>query len=70
MSCESDARGRTGFENREYPQANYFSGALACCNAIDTQAILASGLTGKAFGDEVNRLRLEKITEFKRKHTP
>ena len=29
--CEADARGRKGFENREYPQANYLRAALKAC---------------------------------------
>ena len=24
LACEADARGRTGFEDRAYPQADYF----------------------------------------------
>ncbi|GGY61631.1 multifunctional CCA protein [Cellvibrio zantedeschiae] len=65
MCCEADARGRTGFENREYPQAEYFSGALAVSQQIDVKDISARGFTGKDFGDEINRLRLAKLTEYK-----
>lgn len=58
LCCEADARGRTGFETRAYPQANYLRKALTDCQAIDIGAIAAQGLTGKAFGDELDRQRL------------
>lgn len=65
IACEADARGRTGFEDREYPQADYFRKALNCCNAINANEIAARGFTGKAFGDEIARLRTNALTEFK-----
>lgn len=65
LCCEADARGRTGFEDREYPQANYFRAALKASQNIDMDAIHALGLNGKAFGDEVSRLRLAKISALK-----
>jgi tRNA nucleotidyltransferase (CCA-adding enzyme) len=58
LCCEADARGRTGFETRDYPQANYLRKALANCQAIDISAIAAQGFTGKNFGDELDRQRL------------
>lgn len=65
LCCEADARGRTGFEERDYPQANYLRDALAQCQQIDMKAISAGGFTGKAFGDEVDRQRLTLLTEHK-----
>jgi tRNA nucleotidyltransferase (CCA-adding enzyme) len=68
VCSEADARGRTGFENREYPQAQYFRGALSCCQQIDAQEISARGFAGKEFGDEINRSRLAALTEYKTKY--
>jgi tRNA nucleotidyltransferase (CCA-adding enzyme) len=65
ICCEADARGRTGFETRAYPQANYFRAAFTAAQQVNMQAIQAMGLTGKDFGDEVNRQRLIRLTEFK-----
>ena len=65
IGCEADARGRTGFENRAYPQAEYFKKALQVCQQIDATDISERGFTGKEFGDEINRLRLEKIATLK-----
>lgn len=37
--CEADARGRLGFENREYPQADFLRKCLEAAAAVDTKAI-------------------------------
>ncbi len=65
LCCEADARGRTGFEERDYPQAKYLRDALTHCQQIDMKAISAGGFTGKAFGDEVDRQRLSLLSEHK-----
>jgi len=66
LCCEADARGRTGFEDRNYPQAEYFRKALELCQTVDAKDISARGFTGKEFGDEVNRLRLEILSDYKK----
>ncbi len=65
VCCEADAKGRTGFEERDYPQANYFRGALAECQAINAKEISTRGFAGKEFGDEINRVRLLALTTYK-----
>lgn len=65
LCCEADARGRTGFENREYPQADFFRKALLVAQSVDMASIQAAGLTGKSFGDEVDRQRLQNLQRLK-----
>lgn len=65
LCCEADARGRTGFEDRDYPQATYFLQALEACQHINAGDVSARGFTGKEFGDEINRLRLAALTAHK-----
>ena len=38
-ACEADYRGRTGFEDRDYPQARWFRDWLAAAVAVDARAI-------------------------------
>ena len=61
LACEADARGRTGFEDRAYPQADYFRQALAAANRVDTALLKEKGLTGKALGDAIRRARIAEI---------
>jgi tRNA nucleotidyltransferase (CCA-adding enzyme) len=61
LTCEADARGRTGLEEKAYPQADILRAALtAACN-IDKAAIHALGVSGPAFGDAQRAARLAAI---------
>ena len=39
LACEADARGRTGLEDRDYPQADFFRGAFRAASSVDAAAI-------------------------------
>jgi tRNA nucleotidyltransferase (CCA-adding enzyme) len=41
LACEADSRGRTGLENRPYPQADLLRKMLAAIRGIDVRALLA-----------------------------
>ena len=69
LACEADFRGRTGFEQRPYPQRVYLQQLLAETNNIDTQAIIAEGYTGKQIGERVHQLRVNKAKAIKQSHT-
>lgn len=64
--CEADARGRTGFEDRPYPQADYLRAAYQASVAIDTKAIVASGCRGPAIGEELARQRAAAISRLQK----
>jgi tRNA nucleotidyltransferase (CCA-adding enzyme) len=66
LCCEADARGRTGFEERDYPQADYLRTALKTAQSIDTKQLQANGLSGKELGDAIDRERLKSLIEFKK----
>jgi tRNA nucleotidyltransferase (CCA-adding enzyme) len=71
ITCEADARGRTGLEEKAYPEADILRAALtAACN-IDKTAIHESGVSGPAFGDALRATRLSAIESMltKIRHT-
>jgi tRNA nucleotidyltransferase (CCA-adding enzyme) len=61
LACECDARGRTGFEERPYPQRERLQRALDAALAVDTAAVsaeaLAQGWKGPAIGDAIRNAR-------------
>jgi tRNA nucleotidyltransferase (CCA-adding enzyme) len=59
--CEADARGRSGFEDRNYPQAEYFLNALRTANEVDTQSLQEQGFEGKTLGEEIKKQQIENI---------
>lgn len=63
LACEADARGRTGLEDRAYPQAGHLRGALAAAAAIDEAAIASSaGRSGAA--EAIRRARLQSVKAY------
>jgi tRNA nucleotidyltransferase (CCA-adding enzyme) len=65
IACESDARGRATFEDREYPQAVYFKDALEAANRVDVKKLQEQGIEGKALGDAIKTQRVENIKQLK-----
>jgi tRNA nucleotidyltransferase (CCA-adding enzyme) len=65
VCCEADARGRTGFETRAYPQADYFRQCLIAAKKVDVAAIQAQGLSGQAFGEALDQQRLTQLSSLK-----
>jgi len=61
IACEADARGRAGFEEREYSQAEYFQSALKAANEVDTKSLQDQGHEGKALGQEIKIQRIKNI---------
>ena len=68
LACEADARGRTGFENRPYPQGDYLRSACQSLMQLNTEAALQSGLEGKAIGNAIRQLRIEALKQFKQQY--
>lgn len=62
--CEADYKGRTGFENKPYPQASLIREALEVCKTIQTQELLAQGYSGKKLGNEIHRKRVSVINRL------
>ena len=65
LACEADSRGRTGFEERPYPQASYFRRALEAAAAVSARDVLRDGMEGAQIGDALRRERLQAISRFK-----
>lgn len=67
LCCEADARGRTGFENREYPQARFLAEALAACQQIKAITFVEQGYTGPALGEQIHKARIRAVADFKKR---
>ncbi len=62
LCCEADARGRTGFEDRAYPQVDYFQKSLDAANEINTESLRQQGLEGKAMAEAIRNERINLIS--------
>lgn len=59
--CEADARGRKGLGEAPYPQAAALRRLFAAAQAIRSDAILASGVSGPEFGAALRKARIAAI---------
>ena len=65
LCCEADARGRTGFEERDYPSADYLRAALSKVTDISIADLVKSGLEGAGIGRQLSLRRIACIAELK-----
>jgi tRNA nucleotidyltransferase (CCA-adding enzyme) len=65
LACEADARGRLGFEEREYPQRAYFAQACELAAAVALTADERAGMSGEQIGQELSRRRVAAIEQLK-----
>ena len=63
IACESDSRGRAGYEDKEFPQAKYFLNALEISKNIDLNLLKNKGFEGKKLGDELKKERIMALKE-------
>ncbi|WP_297846500.1 multifunctional CCA addition/repair protein [Pseudomonas sp.] len=64
-ACEMDARGRLGFEQRSYPQADYLRGAAQAARTVAVQALRDQGFEGPELGEALKRERLKAVKAYK-----
>jgi tRNA nucleotidyltransferase (CCA-adding enzyme) len=62
VACEADARGRTRFEDREYPQAELMQRAYAAAAAVDSASI-AKQHEGSEIPEAIRRARIAAVKE-------
>lgn len=55
--CEADARGRLGFEMRDYPQADFANALLQAALAVEVQAVIQDGFEKQAIREELDKRR-------------
>ena len=65
LCCEADARGRTGFEDRDYPSADYLRGAKQVATDTDISDLLGANISGAEIGHELSLRQVANLTEFK-----
>ena len=61
MACKADFLGRLGFENKDYPQAEYLRAVLLAAKAVAAKEFVEQGLKGIAIKEAVEQARLSAI---------
>lgn len=63
LACEADFRGRTGYEERPYPQVERFRHAFEAARAVDAAGIAAAVTQsgGKDIGEKIRQARITAV---------
>jgi tRNA nucleotidyltransferase (CCA-adding enzyme) len=64
LACEADARGRTGLEDRAYPQADLLRQAQEATAAVSILEEERQGLIGAAIKEKLREKRLQVLTSM------
>ena len=69
LACEADARGRTGFENRPYPQKAIFFDYVDAANSVNSSLIAPQfnqqHNQGEKIKEAIRKARIKAIAEVK-----
>ncbi len=61
LACRADARGRSGFDSTEYPQADWLLQLAAAAGAVESGPLRDQGYTGPALGEAIRQARIRVI---------
>ncbi len=65
QACLADARGREGFEQDPYPQAEYLRQAYAVARAVQAAPLAQQGLKGAELGEALQQARESALKDYK-----
>jgi tRNA nucleotidyltransferase (CCA-adding enzyme) len=63
LACEADFRGRTGLDERPYPQAGQFLRAFGAARGVDTAALAAGEKNGPEIGLKIRAARIGAVRQ-------
>jgi len=66
LACAADLRGRPGYEQQPYPQANYFRQVLKAAGQVDGATVARPEVDGKQAGIRIDQARIQRIGEVRR----
>ena len=65
LACQCDAQGRTGLEEKPYPQREYLESAFAAASAAQLTGQEMAGLNGSAIANAIRAKRLEVLVPLR-----
>ncbi|ABM02044.1 metal dependent phosphohydrolase [Psychromonas ingrahamii 37] len=67
--CVADSKGRTGFEEKDYPSADYIWRAFQVAQLVDVQPIIKQGYQGAEIKAQLKHARIRSVEQYKQKHS-
>jgi len=69
LASEADARGRPGFENKEYQQGDYFRASLLVTKNINIDVLREQGFENQALANKIKEARVSAVKKLKNDYT-
>lgn len=66
LACKADSRGRTGFENVEYEQADYLASCFTAAKRVKSQPFLEQGLEGVELAKAMHEAQIQAVDMVKK----
>lgn len=66
LTCEADSRGRTGYEQSDYPQRLFYQELADVCRGVDVKAIIEEGFTGVQVKEKLHQRRMSAAKIFRK----
>ena len=66
LASEADARGRPGYENKIFRQADFFRRSLSACVEIDIDGLRALGYENKALAEKIHEARVAAVSRLEK----
>ena len=67
LAAEADARGRPGYEDKEFIQGDFFRQAFAATKNINIAELRDQGFENMALANKIKEVRIAAVTELKKK---
>jgi tRNA nucleotidyltransferase (CCA-adding enzyme) len=67
LVSEADFRGRTGWQDKPYPQADYLKQAYTVANNVAVKEIIDAGYSGVEIRDQLDRRRIIALNSWKKR---
>lgn len=64
LACEADSRGRPGYEERPYPQADLFRAAFQAAQAVEVKPLLEKGYAGDKLAEQLRYRRIAAVARI------
>lgn len=65
LASEADARGRPGYEDKDFPQSDFFRRSLLIASEIDIAHLRSLGFENQKLADKINETRIAAVKELK-----
>ncbi len=63
-ACEADSKGRLGFENKPYPQRQFWLALAKIAHQVNNHKIISQGFRGKDISVEITKERMHLVRKF------